>query len=129
MPIVKLSLSKESYEELQKLAGNQSVQDYIRSKVFGSSIFTVDEAVKESRRVSSMIPISIQTALNYRMSTVMHGPSPEVQRALSARLSSTMCVQIPSLVLDSKTWASMVAELSMFTRRRPIYELPDKKSH
>lgn len=28
MPIVKLSLSKESYEELQKLAGNQSVQDY-----------------------------------------------------------------------------------------------------
>ena len=46
MPIVKLSLSKESYEELQKLAGNQSVQDYIRSKVFGSSIFTVDEAVK-----------------------------------------------------------------------------------
>lgn len=76
-----------------------------------------------------MIPISIQTALNYRMSTVMHGPSPEVQRALSARLSSTMCVQIPSLVLDSKTWASMVAELSMFTRRRPIYELPDKKSH
>lgn len=46
MPVVKLTLSQDAYEELQRLAGNQSIQDYIRSKIFGSTIFTVDEAVK-----------------------------------------------------------------------------------
>lgn len=46
--IVKLTLSKEAYDELDALAkeNHQSIQDYIRSKVFGESIFTVDEAVK-----------------------------------------------------------------------------------
>ena len=46
--IVKLTLSKEAYDELESLAkeSHQSIQDYIRSKVFGESIFTVDEAVK-----------------------------------------------------------------------------------
>ncbi len=46
--IVKLTLSKEAYDELDALAKgrNQSIQDYIRSKVFGETIFTVDEAVK-----------------------------------------------------------------------------------
>ena len=46
--IVKLTLSKEAYDELEFLAkeSHQSIQDYIRSKVFGESIFTVDEAVK-----------------------------------------------------------------------------------
>ena len=48
MPIIKLTLNEESYQELQQLAkeSNQSMQDYIRSKIFGSSIFTVDEAVR-----------------------------------------------------------------------------------
>lgn len=46
MPVVKLTLSQEAYDELQELAGNQSIQDYIRSKIFGSTIFTVDEAVR-----------------------------------------------------------------------------------
>ncbi|MEE0862891.1 MAG: hypothetical protein U0L79_07910 [Lachnospiraceae bacterium] len=48
MPIVKLTLNEESYQELKKLAEgeNQSIQDYIRSKIFGSSIFTVDEAIE-----------------------------------------------------------------------------------
>lgn len=48
MPVVKLTLDEESYQELKRLAeeNNQSIQDYIRSKIFGSSIFTVDEAVK-----------------------------------------------------------------------------------
>ncbi len=46
--IVKLTLSKEAYDELDTLAkdSHQSIQDYIRIKVFGESIFTVDEAVK-----------------------------------------------------------------------------------
>lgn len=46
--IVKLTLSKEAYDELESLAkeSHQSIQDYIRSKMFGESIFTVDEAVK-----------------------------------------------------------------------------------
>ena len=50
--IVKLTLSKEAYDELDALAKekHQSIQDYIRSKVFGESIFTVDEAI---RRIQS----------------------------------------------------------------------------
>jgi len=48
MPVVKLTLNDESYQELQRLAdaNNQSMQDYIRSKIFGESIFTVDEAIR-----------------------------------------------------------------------------------
>lgn len=48
MPVVKLTLNEESYQELQRLAeeNNQSMQDYIRSKIFGNSIFTVDEAIR-----------------------------------------------------------------------------------
>ena len=48
MPVVKLTLNDESYQELQRLAeaNNQSVQDYIRSKIFGNTIFTVDEAIQ-----------------------------------------------------------------------------------
>lgn len=51
MPVVKLTLNEESYQELQRLAeqNNQSMQDYIRSKIFGSTIFTVEEAVKRIR--------------------------------------------------------------------------------
>lgn len=48
MPVLKLTLSDESYQDLQRLAeaSNQSMQDYIRSTLFGKSKFTVDEAVR-----------------------------------------------------------------------------------
>jgi len=48
MPVVKLTLNEKSYQELQRLAeeDHQSMQDYIRCKIFGNSIFTVDEAVR-----------------------------------------------------------------------------------
>lgn len=48
MPVVKLTLNDEHYQEIKRLAEekNQSIQDYIRSKIFGNSIFTVDEAIK-----------------------------------------------------------------------------------
>lgn len=52
MPIIKISVNDEAYQELQQRAldNHQSIQDYIRSVLFGSTIFTVDEAV---RRIQS----------------------------------------------------------------------------
>lgn len=50
MPVIRVSLNDESYEELQKMAKaeNLSIQDYIRKVVFQKedTIFTVEEAVR-----------------------------------------------------------------------------------
>lgn len=50
MPVVRISLNDESYEELQGMAKgeNLSIQDYIRKVVFKkeATIFTVEEAVR-----------------------------------------------------------------------------------
>lgn len=50
MPVIRISLSDESYKELQEMANadNLSIQDYIRKVVFQkeATIFTVEEAVK-----------------------------------------------------------------------------------
>ena len=52
MPVVKLTLSEESYQELQQLAeaDKLSVQDYIRSKIFGKTIFNVEEAIQRIQK-------------------------------------------------------------------------------
>lgn len=52
MPIIKFSVSEEAYQELQQRASDhhQSIQDFIRGRLWGDTIFTVDEAV---RRIQS----------------------------------------------------------------------------
>ena len=37
MPVIKLTLSEESYQKLLIMAGENSVQDYIRAVVFENS--------------------------------------------------------------------------------------------
>ena len=47
MPVIKLTLSEESYQKLLIMAGENSVQDYIRAVVFETpNIFTPEEAVR-----------------------------------------------------------------------------------
>ena len=47
MPVIKLTLSEESYQKLLIMAGENSVQDYIRAVVFETpNIFTPEEDVR-----------------------------------------------------------------------------------
>lgn len=51
MPVIKVSLSEENYQELQESAQREkmSIQDYIRTKLLTqNTIFTPEEAVKRA---------------------------------------------------------------------------------
>ena len=51
MPVVKLTLSEEYYNMLKEMAGNDSLQDYIRSVLFAeTTIFTPEEAIRRAMK-------------------------------------------------------------------------------